>query len=212
MHRPGRRIDFSARRENIIRIIQSNESRAGLDSSGCFFFFSFSLFLLPIPPFPHRHIVEHGRFYHRCNPPRRLHFRYLLTGSLFRVTRRINRPRVPYTVYRRSRGVFPRLPLRWFLLLSRMQTRCIRRQTVALFHGKNVEVYIYIEELRKTSASTICWNRRRIRCKMSDRGCIAKERRKVKRKREREREGGDMDESAKEEKREQSGRGWGRKG
>ena len=47
---------------------------------------------------------------------------------------------------------------------------------------------------------------------MSDRGCIAKERRKVNRKREREREGGDMDESAKEEKREQSGRGWGRKG
>lgn len=30
MHRLGRRIDFSARQENIIRIIQSNESRADL--------------------------------------------------------------------------------------------------------------------------------------------------------------------------------------
>lgn len=34
MHRLGRRIDFSARQGNIIRIIQSNESRASRSPSG----------------------------------------------------------------------------------------------------------------------------------------------------------------------------------
>lgn len=39
MHRPGRRIDFPVRQENIIRIIQSNESRVSLIRAVFFFQF-----------------------------------------------------------------------------------------------------------------------------------------------------------------------------
>ena len=53
MHRPGRRIDFSVRQENIIRIIQSNESRVSLIRA-----------VFPIPRCRRRRpIVEHGQSY-----------------------------------------------------------------------------------------------------------------------------------------------------